>query len=95
MAIEIVVLGTPVSQQARRRARVRAWIDVVAEAARRVVQPSAKPLQRGVAVHIDHYYFEVPIDLDKLAKPILDGLKGNLIVDDMQVERLVIRRFWL
>jgi hypothetical protein len=35
-----------------------------------------------VEVTVTHYYASVSIDLDNLAKPILDAIKGIAIVDD-------------
>jgi crossover junction endodeoxyribonuclease RusA len=45
-----------------------------------------------VRVIVTHYYASVSIDLDNLAKPILDAIKGIAIVDDSQVCELVLRR---
>jgi crossover junction endodeoxyribonuclease RusA len=91
--IEFVVLGTPVSQQARRRERIRAWQQEIASAAARKL-PSDAPWKAALLVEIAYYYTTTPIDIDNLAKPVLDALKGkrNLMEDDRHVEALSVRR---
>jgi crossover junction endodeoxyribonuclease RusA len=34
------------------------------------------------------------IDLDNVAKAVLDGIKGHVFVDDSQVMRLVVEKHW-
>lgn len=89
---EIVVGGTPVSNQARRRERLRAWIVRVAEVARQEWPTDALPWDEPLSVTIDHYFAEISIDLDNLPKPILDALKGVAMVDDGQVVMLTLRK---
>jgi Holliday junction resolvase RusA-like endonuclease len=89
---EIVVAGTPVSNQARRRERLRLWIARVAAELRQSWPDDREPWAGPVGIAITHYFAEVPIDLDNLPKPILDAMKGITIVDDMQVVELVVRK---
>ncbi len=89
---EFVVGGTPVSNQTRRRERVRAWIVHVAEAARREWPADALPWDEPLSVAISHYFAEISIDLDNLPKPILDALKGVAMMDDSQVVILTLRK---
>ena len=89
---EIVIDGTPVSNQARRRERLRAWIARVAAETRHSWPADSDPWEEPVAVTITHYFAEVSIDLDNLPKPILDAMKGISIIDDAQVVELVLRK---
>ena len=91
-SIEFVVLGTPVSQQTRRRHRVHAWRAEIQSEARRVASADHILWQADVVVELTYYFSTTPIDVDNLAKPVLDALKGTLVRDDRQVDTLVIRR---
>ena len=88
---EFVIGGTPVSQQARRRERVRAWTQEVRSVARQYwdAQPS---VAGAVAVRITYFYDRTPLDVDNVAKPILDALKGLVYSDDSQVADLLCRK---
>ena len=45
-----------------------------------------------VMVTITHFYNDVEIDADNLLKPIVDGLKGLVFLDDRQLTDLICRR---
>lgn len=45
-----------------------------------------------VSISISYYFGYTDIDLDNLAKPMLDGLKGVVIADDRQVVELILRK---
>ena len=88
---EFVIGGTPVSQQARRRELVRAWTQEVRSVAGQYWD--AQPLVAGaVAVTITYFYDRTPLDVDNIAKPILDALKGLVYSDDSQVADLLCRK---
>ena len=89
---EFIVDGAPVSNQARRRERVRTWIARVAEVAKREWPVDAPPWREAAAVAITHYIDRVAMDLDNLPKPILDATKGIVMVDDSQVVEMVLRK---
>jgi len=56
--------------------------------------PPLKPGQGDYAVHIImEYTGDAPwMDLDNLAKALLDSVTGNVFVDDHQVARLLVER---
>ena len=86
MLVEFLIEGPPVSHQTRRRQRIRDYIaEVHAQAAMAYVEPQ---LYAGmVRVEITHFYDARAGDVDNIAKPILDGLKGSVLADDSQVIR--------
>ena len=88
---EFVIPQRPVSQQARRRERVRAWTKFVAECARKAMDEARPRATKPVSIGILFLYDEVAIDVDNIPKPILDGLKGFLIEDDAIVTDLHVR----
>jgi crossover junction endodeoxyribonuclease RusA len=92
LPFELVIHGPPVSQQTRRRARRRAWIEELREA---VIDrwPADEPPTLGpIRVTITHVYTAVAVDLDNLAKPALDALKGLVYHDDGQVTDIMMRK---
>ncbi|MCY4616044.1 MAG: RusA family crossover junction endodeoxyribonuclease [Chloroflexi bacterium] len=82
------------SQQSRRRDRVRDWIASVRGAAGEHWDQNDR-LIGAVAVTIT-YFFQGEragqLDVDNIPKPILDGLKGLVFADDSQVFDLVCRK---
>lgn len=91
LPFEFLVPGPAVSQQTRRRARRRAWIDQV----RSQVEEywGSKATEVGpVALTLTYLHDQVAGDLDNLAKPVLDALKGLVLDDDGQVTDLVLRK---
>jgi hypothetical protein len=73
--VAFVVVGRPVSLQARRRDRVRDWMTAVRAA-------SLGAMPAGVAMSTDRCPSDhvLPrqgdLDIDNIAKPVLDALKG-------------------
>lgn len=92
MKLEFIIEGPPVSQQTRRRARLRLWVESVRGCARKEWPSDEPPSMGAVSVQITYFYNEISMDLDNLAKPILDGLKGLAYVDDEQVVDVIIRK---
>lgn len=91
LPFELIVAGPVVSQQTRRRGRRRAWIDQV----RRQVEAhwQSEGAEDGpIALTLTYLHGPGIGDLDNLAKPVLDALKGLVFDDDGQVTDLVLRK---
>jgi hypothetical protein len=92
LPFEFVIMGPPVSQQTRYKPRRRAWIEqlrvVIAASWPIAEEPALGPVRVGIT----HVYATVSVDLDNLAKPVLDALKGIVIQDDEQVRELRMRK---
>lgn len=55
--------------------------------------PSGELPETGpVILSITHFYDTVSLDVDNIPKPIADGLKGLIFVDDTQVTDLLTRK---
>ena len=91
MPFEFVIDGPPVSQQARRRSRVKEWTQQVQSVAesRWETEP---PFVGEVMVTITYLYEGASLDVDNISKPILDALKGLVYSDDTQVSDLICRK---
>ena len=79
------------SQQARRRDRVREWVEEVkrvAEGAWDSDPPATGPL----TVAITYFFDSTSFDVDNIPKPILDALKGMVFADDSQIFDLLCRK---
>lgn len=84
LPFEFVVVGTPISLQARAAARSR-WKARVAAAAR-VLLPSPPLLTPDpVRVRVMYFFVSGDADLDNILKPIFDSLVGLVYVDDAQI----------
>ena len=81
---EIAIGGPPVSQQARRRERVRQWADEV-RAIAGGIWGSDPPVAETLSVTITYLFDSIRIDVDNIPKPILDALKSMVFTDDSQV----------
>ena len=95
MSFEFVVVGSPMSKQARRRKRVKAWTQYVQNFAG-LSWGADQPFVGDVMVTITYIYnlrYDRPqIDVDNIPKPILDALKGLVYSDDSQVTDLICRK---
>jgi hypothetical protein len=92
--VEFVVLGTPVSAQAKRRESIEQWQARVREASR-VALPEGHFASPG-PISITLFYFpaaDMAGDIDNIVKPILDALRRHIYLDDRQIERLVVQKF--
>ena|SRR5438309_10536127 len=90
--MEFVVAGAPRSANANARSR-RRWRERVSQAARERLQKEAEPTDQDVAVLIIYFYQgETTLDVDNIAKSLLDALKGVLFRDDQQVSEVLIRK---
>jgi Holliday junction resolvase RusA-like endonuclease len=92
---EFVIPQRPVSQQARRRERLRDWREFVAVQARAALPSQRELATEPVAVRLLYLYEEVALDTDNILKPIQDALVGVVLNDDSIVTDVEIRRRWL
>ena len=91
LPFEFVIGGPPVSQQTRRRERVREWTTEVRGAAVRTWDTDP-PVSVAIMVTITYFFNGTPFDVDNIPKPILDALKGTIFNDDAQVFDLLCRK---
>jgi hypothetical protein len=90
--MEFIVAGAPRSANAKSGSR-RRWRERVSRAARERLEQEGEPTDQDVAILIIYFYQgETTLDIDNIAKSLLDGLKGVLFRDDQQVSELVIRK---
>jgi hypothetical protein len=90
--MEFIVAGAPRSSNANPRSR-RRWRERVARAARERLQEEGELANADVAVLIIYFYQgETTLEVDNIAKSLLDGLKGVLFRDDRQVSELLVRK---
>jgi Holliday junction resolvase RusA-like endonuclease len=85
--MEFIVAGAPRSANANPRSR-RRWRERVSRAARGRLREEggSGPTDQEVSVLIIYFYQgEATIDVENIAKSLLDGLKGILFRDDQQV----------
>lgn len=92
LPFEFVIAGPPVSQQTRRRARRRAWVDELRRSAMSRWPASEPPAVGPIRVNVTHVFVSVAVDLDNLAKPVLDALKGVVFQDDGQISDMRMRK---
>lgn len=86
LPIDFVVMGVPVSQQTRNRARRDRWKAEVRKQAAAAVS-NATPSTEDVEVTIVYFHdSESTPDVDNIIKPVQDGLSGTVIDDDTQVQ---------
>ena len=91
MPFEFVIGGPPVSQQTRRRSRVREWTEEVQSVAERRWE-TEPPFYGEVLVAITYFFEGASLDVDNIPKPILDGSEGLVYSDDAQVSDLLCRK---
>src|ERR1700757_2116671 len=92
--MEFIVVGAPRSANADARSR-RRWRERVSGAARERLREEGGPgpTDQDLAVLIIYFYQgETTLDVDNIAKSLLDGLKGVLFRDDQQVSELRVRK---
>lgn len=54
--------------------------------------PKAGPFEVEITLILNPNFPE--IDLDNVAKAVLDGIKGHMFIDDAQVMRLLVEKRW-
>jgi len=89
---EFIVDGPPVSQQARRRALLKAWKVTVRQEAEKYWSSEQKTATGLVMLQITYFYDSVKIDVDNIVKPIQDAIIGLAYVDDDQVTDVLARK---
>ncbi len=92
LLLEFVIDGPPVSQQARRRDRIRQWMEEVRSVAMQYWPAGELPTTEKVMLAITYFYDTVPMDVDNIPKPISDALEGLVYVNDDQVTDVVCRK---
>ncbi|KJH73529.1 RusA family crossover junction endodeoxyribonuclease [Aliterella atlantica] len=89
---EFIVDGPPVSQQTRRRERLRAWKIVVRQEAEKYWSTGQKAAIGLIMLQITYFYDSVAIDVDNIVKPIQDAIIGLAYIDDDQVTDVLVRK---
>jgi hypothetical protein len=90
--MEFIVAGAPRSANANARSP-RRWRERVSQAARERLEKEGEPTDQDIAVLIIYFYQgETTLDVDNIAKSLLDGLKGVLFRDDQQVSEILTRK---
>jgi hypothetical protein len=90
--MEFIVPGAPRSANAGNRSR-RRWRDRVSQAAQECLPADESATEQDVSVLIVYLYWgETSLDVDNIAKALLDGLTGILYRSDRQVVQLIVRK---
>ncbi|WP_156093263.1 RusA family crossover junction endodeoxyribonuclease [Planktothrix serta] len=89
---EFIVDGPPVSQQTRRRERLREWKATVRQEAEKYWSSEQQTATGLVMLQITYFYDSVAIDVDNIVKPIQDSIIGLAYVDDGQVTDIIVRK---
>ncbi len=84
--------GPPVSQQARRRERLKAWKTLVRQEAEKYWSDDQKTATGSVMLQITYFYNSDALDVDNIVKPIQDAIIGLAYVDDSQVTDVLVRK---
>ena len=90
LPVHFFVGGEPKSRQAMSHSR-RSWVTTVRSAAV-LAWGDQGPDGGQIAVTITYFHLDHDIDLDNMAKPILDALNGVIYGDDSQVTDLLRRK---
>ena len=89
---EFILDGPPVSQQARRRDRLRAWKVTVRQEAEKYWLSEQKATTGFVMLQVTYFYDAIAIDADNIVKPIQDAIIGLAYVDDDQITDVLVRK---
>jgi crossover junction endodeoxyribonuclease RusA len=84
LPFEFVVLGTPISVQAKPRSKNR-WKALVKTSAQGDWSTGTPPVTTNVKITVIYYYDGTALDTDNMLKPIQDSLIGVIYVDDCQI----------
>jgi crossover junction endodeoxyribonuclease RusA len=84
LPFEFTVPGPPLSQQAKRRDRLREWRQTVLAAALALWPSSEAPIDVPIKITVVYYHegATIRMDNDNMLKPIQDALNGRIYVDD-------------
>ncbi|MFQ4140003.1 RusA family crossover junction endodeoxyribonuclease [Nodosilinea sp. PGN35] len=80
------------SQQTRRRERLRAWQSVVRQEAEKYWASGQSAVTGLVMLQVTYFYDSVAIDVDNIVKPIQDAIIGLAYIDDDQVTDVLVRK---
>lgn len=94
-SFEFIIPQRPVSQQTRRRARLRDWRDFVADHARAAFGNRPLLTDTALAIRLLYFYEEAALDADNIVKPIQDALVNVIFPDDSLITDIEVRRRWL
>jgi Holliday junction resolvase RusA-like endonuclease len=89
---EFIVDGPPVSQQTRRRERLKEWKIVVRQEAEKYWSSEQKIATGPVMLKITYFYDSVGMDVDNIVKPIQDAMIGLAYIDDDQITDVLVRK---
>ncbi|MCW5698932.1 MAG: RusA family crossover junction endodeoxyribonuclease, partial [Rhodospirillales bacterium] len=90
---QFTVAGIPVSSQAKNKKAKRLWAERVKKAALALKPQGVEVTVNEVSVAIVYFYHgATDLDLDNIAKPILDALNDVVYVDDGQVSQILLRK---
>jgi len=89
---EFIVDGPPVSQQTRRRERLREWKITVRQEAEKYWEWEQKPANGLVMLQVTYFYDAILIDVDNIVKQIQDAIIGLAYIDDRQVTDVLVRK---
>jgi crossover junction endodeoxyribonuclease RusA len=89
---EFTVDGAPVSQQTRRRERLREWKVTVRREAEKYWSSDQTTATGAVMLQITYFYDNVAMDVDNIVKPIQDAIIGLAYDDDNQVTDILVRK---
>jgi Holliday junction resolvase RusA-like endonuclease len=89
---EFIIHGRPVSQQARRKQRLKDWISYVRGEAEKYWTAGHTQADGPIRITIAFFFDEVALDADNVVKPIQDALKGLAYEDDSLISDVVCRR---
>lgn len=87
-----VVRGVPISMQASARSKERWRASVRDAAAAKLAQGHWAWSGRLRVVILSYSIGPTSLDVDNIAKPVLDALTGLLWIDDGQIDELVLRK---
>jgi crossover junction endodeoxyribonuclease RusA len=91
---EFVIPQRPVSQQARRQARLREWKEFIATHARMAINEPRVLATEPVALRLLYFYDAAALDVDNVLKPIQGALVGILLEDDAIITDVELRGRW-
>jgi hypothetical protein len=84
LPFDFVILGTPLSQQAKNR-NLQRWKAHVRTSAQAKWPPQDQPIISNVKITVVYYHDGAALDTDNMLKPIQDALIGLIYNDDRQV----------
>jgi crossover junction endodeoxyribonuclease RusA len=84
LPFDFIILGTPLSQQAKNR-NLRRWKSHVRACAQAKWPPQDQPVTGNIKIIVVYYHDGAALDTDNMLKPIQDALIGLIYNDDRQV----------